>query len=116
MRDQHSAQAAGVAIIVSSVLNQPYKRELSIRNDSRLPIYDVRVFLLGSSEPKQKKDVPHILLSRDGKSWQLPTTFVKGGGAYLEFKDSGGAYWRRDSTGKLTELSGTTEFKTISHD
>ncbi len=84
-----------------------------ISNGSKLPIYDVVISYgaaYGAGLPyfKGNDDQAFILRVPPGK-WSVAEPRNPGGGMHVQpgisisFRDSTGAYWRRDATGKLIE-------------
>lgn len=103
VEDQHRAQAAGVSVRVMAPVNEPYKRDILVRNDSLLPISEVRLVAVGKSETP-KNNAPRVLAPRGDIPWELATTYASSG-AYVEFLDAAGTRWRRDSDGSLQEIA-----------
>lgn len=105
VRDQHRAQAAAITVGVRTereYLDMGGTRtwyRYFVRNDSLLPIYHVRLYF-GPVEKRRKIDreviAPGDEVTHDSQS----SDFM----AFGKFVDSSGVAWKRDGSGKLTEI------------
>jgi len=79
---------------------------LHIRNDSGLPIFDIRTIWTHASDPKQKATTFRWPALGPG---EVVPRAADGGyfdSAYMTFRDAQSRYWQRDATGSLTLLPG----------
>lgn len=111
--DRHKAQAVGVtvgsrtevtpAVSARKTINGYFpdnkKHFYFVRNDSQLPIY--RVELTVGESDDLKSSSREVLAPGDEESFEVSFAPFP---AYARFTDSSGVTWRRDSSGRLTEL------------
>ncbi|MET3348996.1 UNVERIFIED_ORG: hypothetical protein ABID57_000665 [Arthrobacter sp. UYEF1] len=98
---EHQAQATAVSVLVNDVPNLPGSREVVVRNDSPLPIFQVRLVAVGSQGRTPMPGRPRVIPSRGEVPWKLPRQSAAS--ADVEFKDAAGTKWFRTSDGVLRE-------------
>jgi hypothetical protein len=105
-RDQHRSQAAAVSV-GSRMDRTPHLQYWHfIENGSQMPIYDIHLHVLKDGRPVFEEGRPveeraAVLVSTKSIGFMQQEDGII---TQAEFSDSSGTRWRRDSTGKLTEL------------
>lgn len=121
VEDRHKAQAVGVTVGSRTVKQPAVKARVTIndyfpdrekhfyfvRNDSQLPIYAVDL-VVGEADDL-KTSMRAVLAPGDEEAIEVSLAIFT---AFAQFTDSSGVAWKRDSSGRLTEIKATYRLTT----